>query len=240
MPNTTERQQKYLKLVGASLLGFFLLTIVAMLVYPGGTYTDPTTTRYLFSLNFFSDLGRLETFLGERNLIAMPLFVAALVTAAIGQVLYFRIKLSFFRSSAYRLAFVGSIAGSLTGLGYLGVALTPWDILGPLHLHFVHFTFLSFMVAVICYTGAIFRNPIYPNFYAWVFLSFAVILGSYLWLLFFGPAADTTAGLMIQAVGQKVIVYSQFVCMAFQLWGAMTLLKREEPNAQNDADLLAT
>lgn len=238
MINTRQSKQKYLKLAAASLLGFFLLTILAMLVYPGGTYADPTTQRYLFSLNFFSDLGRVKTFTGEPNLLSMPLFVAALVTAGLGQLLYFRIKLSFFRKSAYLPAFIGSIAGSMTGLGYLGIALTPWDIMGPLHLHFVHFTFLSFMVAVICYTWAIFRNPRYPNFYAWIFLSFGFVLGLYLCLLFFGPATDTTAGLMIQAVGQKVIVYCQIICMAFQLWGAMTLLKKEESNAL-DTEILS-
>jgi hypothetical protein len=36
---------------------FVVLTVVAMFVYPGGTYTDGTTVGYNFFRNFFSELG---------------------------------------------------------------------------------------------------------------------------------------------------------------------------------------
>ena len=56
---------------GASLLlytsgQFFVLTIVAMFLYPGGTHLDPSAAHYEFTRNFFSDLGatriRVERF----------------------------------------------------------------------------------------------------------------------------------------------------------------------------------
>ena len=43
---------------------FFVLTIIAMLVYPGGTLHDATTDAYSFLNNFFSDLGRSRDFEG--------------------------------------------------------------------------------------------------------------------------------------------------------------------------------
>src|SRR6266487_2457768 len=53
---------------------FFLLTGIAMLLYPGGTMTDPHRHGYAFFSNFLSDLGRTSTPSGQDNLASRLLF----------------------------------------------------------------------------------------------------------------------------------------------------------------------
>ena len=40
---------------------FVVLTVIAMVFYPGGTHGDPTTKGYSFFRNFFSDLGFIHS-----------------------------------------------------------------------------------------------------------------------------------------------------------------------------------
>ncbi len=48
---------------------------------------------------------------------------------------------------------------------------------------------------------------------------FALLVG-YVWLLEFGPsAAASYQGQVIQATGQKVIVYAAIMSVTFQAWG---------------------
>ncbi|MDQ2713331.1 MAG: hypothetical protein M3Z08_00285, partial [Chloroflexota bacterium] len=46
------------RLAVAVCLLFLLLTVIAMLLYPGGTMANHHSQGYTFFLNFFSDLGR--------------------------------------------------------------------------------------------------------------------------------------------------------------------------------------
>ncbi|UCC65565.1 MAG: hypothetical protein JSV36_11180 [Anaerolineae bacterium] len=80
--------------------------------------------------------------------------------------------------------------------------------------------FRTFAVAVIYYTVAIFRERNYANRFGFVFVAFGVLLVLYLFLLTVGPAYDSPDGLMIQATGQKVIVYAMIVSMFIQAFGA--------------------
>lgn len=64
-------------------ISFLILTTIAMLVYPGGIESDPTTVGYLFFTNFFSDLGRIIAFSGTSNLASRSLFVTALTIEGI-------------------------------------------------------------------------------------------------------------------------------------------------------------
>ena len=60
-------------------LSFFLFCIiVSMYIYPGSTYINHDTTRYLFNENFLSDLGRTITHGGQNNFHSSFLFNFAL------------------------------------------------------------------------------------------------------------------------------------------------------------------
>lgn len=224
-------QKHTFPLVMTSTLQFIVLTIIAMLVYPGGTLTDPTTERYSFFTNFFSDLGTLTSYNGSSNLAANVLFATALTGAGLGLIYFFAVFPMYFQENRYGrfLSLLGSVCGVITGLGYIGVAFTPADQFIYFHILFVQIAFSAFLGAAIFYTATIFTHPDYPNQYAIVYILFAVLLAVYLWLIFFGPDADTLTGVQIQATGQKIIVYAAILTMFIQAYGAHQFGKRPLP-----------
>ncbi|MGD8625043.1 MAG: hypothetical protein PVF47_20690 [Anaerolineae bacterium] len=213
--------------VAASCGQFVVLTLVAMLVYPGGTVADPATKGYSFFRNFFSDLGRTVTPRSEPNTVSLALFVVALTLAGLGLALFFLTMPSLFRRP--RPARVCSLAGSsfgvVAGLSFAGVAFTPANLVLPVHALFVQVAFLSFFVATLGYTAAIVLAQDYPRRHLAIFGAFALLLAGYLWLLFFGPELDSPQGLLIQATGQKIIVYAAVLSVGLQAVGARRVLK---------------
>jgi hypothetical protein len=207
---------------------FIILTTVAMFFYPGGTYTDHNATGYSFWSNFFSDLGRIETFLGVSNTVSRSLFTTALSFAGLVLILAFAALPQLFTrvKAARRLAVLGSIFGIISAISYLGIASVPSDFHLLTHKLFVYIGFTSFLLVVALYSAAIFRSKYYPRAYAFTYLGFAVILALYLVLLFAGPKAETALGDKIQATGQKIVVYAEIVCMFIQSYGALQVQKR--------------
>lgn len=221
MSRVGQRQRPF-RLVIFACAQFILLTFLAMLLYPGGNWTDPHTERYLFLRNFFSDLGLIVAHNGEPNWPAAALFVIALTGAGLGLIAFFLTAPRLFRHSRAALALsrLGSLFGVACGLSYIGVAFTPADRLMAAHVNFVYAAFTSFLVVVIFYGAAIMLHGRYPRRYAAAYALFAVLLAVYLWLLFFGPDIRTDSGLVIQATGQKVIAYASVVVMLYQAYGA--------------------
>jgi hypothetical protein len=200
---------------------FVLLTIIAMLFYPGGTHDDPTTPGYLFFRNFFSDLGLTVLPSGESNTISFLLFTLTLTLAGLAIILFFLSSPALFKHTPGRIpSLLGSFIGVFSGLFYIGIAFTPANLYSEWHGNFVLLAFSSFLLVVIFYTIAIFLNEDYPNHYAYAYLVFAVLLGAYLWLLFAGPN-----DLRVQATGQKAIVYAEIICMFIQSYGAWNIEK---------------
>jgi hypothetical membrane protein len=64
-------QHKYLSqsiyLVYIALILFVSFNLIAILFYPGSTYLNHETTKYSFTNNFLSDLGRTVTHKGIPN-----------------------------------------------------------------------------------------------------------------------------------------------------------------------------
>ena len=198
-------------------LQFMVLTVVAMFFYPGGSFTDRTSTGYSFLGNFFSDLGLTKTYRGDSNLVSSLLFTAALSLAGVSGVLFFIALPRLFSGTraGKLLSFTGSVFGVFSGISYVGIAFAPADLHLRTHLKFVFAAFGFFFLVVVLYVIAIFLNKRYSNFFAFVLAAFAVVLGIYLWLLFAGPKNPA-----IQATGQKIVVYAEIVCMFIQGYGA--------------------
>jgi uncharacterized membrane protein len=108
----------------------------------------------------------------------------------------------------------------LAGLCFIGVAFTPSNLSRGWHIQFVIRAFQFFPLAVFFYMIALFLHPHYPRRYAWIFAIFWLLLVGYYWLLNNGPATDTAQGLVIQAVGQKIIVYASIISIGLQALGA--------------------
>lgn len=215
-------RRRVFELVAAGCVLFVVLTALAMLVYPGGTITDPTTRGYSFFTNFFSDLGRTETRGGHPNLLAAALFFIALTGAGSALVTFFLAFAGFFTRTRFDrvLAWLGTFAGVIAGVCFIGVAFTPANLASALHNQFVFAAFEAFTAATIVYFILLLRAPDYPRRYAAVFGVFAVLLALYLGLLFGGPSPRTPEGLLIQATGQKIIVYASIISVLIQSLGA--------------------
>ena len=100
----------------------------------------------------------------------------------------------------------------------------------------VKVAFNSFLITVVLYAIAIFKNPVYPNLYSWAYLIFGIRLALYILIKLFGPGSKTPQGLAIRVTTQKIVVYAQIMCMMVQAYGAWMLNK----NLGKDIGLLKT
>lgn len=194
--------------ISASAL-FFVLTIAAMLLYPGGRVGDHESLGYSFFTNFFSDLGQTRTYGGHANYPSLVLFCIALGATGIAAAVFFLTFSRLFepRSAARRWGGAGGIFGIFAGLCFIGVAATPWNLYLQAHNQFVLWAFRLFLLAAICSGTAAVLGP-RTRACAYVFASFSALLIAYITLLTIGPPAGTATGAAVQATAQKIIVYA--------------------------------
>jgi hypothetical protein len=210
-------------LIGFAAYG--VLNILAMIFYPGGTYNHADRSGYAFLGNFFSDLGMVNTYAGEPNTLSFFLFASALILVGLVLILFFLLLSTFFpeRLMRVKLNKAGSVAGILSGISCIGIALTPWDRFQIAHMFFAYCLSASFLAVAILYSIAIFNNPAYPNGYAIVFIAYFFILLVFVALMLFGPDLESAAGQTILAAGQKICIYSGMICIFIQVIGALIL-----------------
>jgi hypothetical protein len=215
---------------------FVVLTVVAMLIYPGGSAFDRDAGGYAFFHNFFSDLGMTETYVGAGNAAAMLLFTYALVCVGVALVAFgfavTRLKVATRgpggdpARGAPAAVVVAAVAATISGVSYVGIALTPHDLAGAAHNQFVNFAFGFLLVFVLC-LGFLEVRAGWPRRLIVANFVYAVLLAAYVYLLFWGPATDYERGLVIQVVAQKVIVYSSIINLGWQALGFRRALRRE-------------
>jgi hypothetical protein len=205
---------------------FIILTLVAMLFYGGGSYYHPYNPGYDFINNYFSDLGLTKSYNGKSNMISSVLFAIAACGAGISMFPFFLAFPSYFTKKSWIAKYssiIGSLIGIFAAICYIGIGLTPYDLYLSEHYFFVYSAFTSALFMVIAYSIAMVLNKDYPKKYAIVFICFGIVLFAYVMLLFFGPTWETQAGLLIQVVGQKVIVYLMISTLLVQGYGALKL-----------------
>ncbi len=201
---------------------FVVLTLVGMLVYPGGSHSNLAQAGYSFSNNFFSDLGLRTAHNGQPNLAAGALFFVALTLAGLTLGLFFIQFRGFFLETRRDqiISLVGALLGVGAGICFVGVAFTPADVALEAHILFVTWAFRLFPLAVLCFTLVMFNSEALPRGYGYVLLGFFALLAAYYLLLTQGPGFETANGLVIQAVGQKIIVYASIVSIMVVSVGA--------------------
>ena len=152
----------------------------------------------------------------------MILFVVGLCGAGSSLGLFFIAYTQFFRETWWLrgLSWLGTLAGAAAGMCFIGVALTPANLSQGAHGQFVLWAFRLFLAAVCLYLPALALGRQLPRRSALVFLVFAALLAGYIALLTNGPKPNTPEGLVIQAVGQKTIVYASIVSVGVQALGA--------------------
>jgi hypothetical protein len=196
---------------------FVALTAIAMLVYPGGAVYQLDTNRYLFLRNFFSDLGATITPSGRPNFVSHVLFGVALGSVGLALILASsNWKVIVARGGAARTAGVASqIVEVAAGLGFIGIAATPWNLVLDAHNGFVRLAFGFLLVYDLCLLMIQISNR-WTAAYTAVNAIYLLILLAYVGILFFGPRVDTKSGLEFQVAAQKIIVYASVVNLGLQ------------------------
>jgi hypothetical protein len=164
---------------------------------------------------------------GNPNTVSAILFFVSLSLAGIGLIVFSLAFPRFFSStrSGRVLSGLGAIAGVLSGICFIGVAWSPADVFLDAHVFFVIWAFRFFPVAVLFFAIAVFRQPEYANGYGWALAAFGLLLIGYLVLMTAGPPRDSPGGLVVQATGQKTIVYAAIISTLIQSVGANRKLR---------------
>lgn len=194
------------RLLRYAALQFVVLVGLAMAFYQGGTWWDPTAPGYTLSRNFLSDLGMTRAFSGATNYVSCALFTIALASLGLGLVPFawsWR-RFAFARGRAGAAGHASAVIGTLCGLAFAGIGITPFDL--ALHTHNA-LVLVGFGLLPV-YIGALgvllWRNGHRGALLASSVGYLAVVLG-YAALIFFGPTLATPDGHRLQVVGQKII-----------------------------------
>lgn len=209
---------------------FIVATSLAMAVYPGGTALNSSEIGYHFWLNFLSDLGRTRARNGASNALASLLFTFGLCCAGAALAVFsVGFAALFWNGLGQRVAgAMGATTGVLAGVCFAGVAINPANINGYTHAVYVVWAFRFFLLSSLCFSLVIVRQNLYPRALAGIFAVFTALLFAYLLLLARGPDTDSLRGLMIQAIGQKLIVYAAIACVGAQALCARRFVMRQK------------
>jgi hypothetical protein len=213
MPRTAHRRAGVLLYAA---IQFVVLTGCAMATYAGGTAFDPTTPRYQLSGNFLSDLGATHAFSGRANYLSSGLFLVALATigAALVAFAWTWRGFAFGRGRARGAGIASQVLGTGSGLAFIGIAVTPWDLALGLHNALVVVAFALLLLYVACLTLLLWRNRVSGARLAANVVYLMMIVG-YVALVLLGPRFDTERGHMIQVTGQKLVVYGSMIHIAY-------------------------
>jgi hypothetical protein len=142
----------------------------------------------------------------------MILFTSALTIWGLSVIPFFLALRTLFAEQNVEkfLSTIGSILGVIVGIGLIGIAYTPADVLGLLHIIFVYIAYLSLFVLGILYSITLFKTKVLVKQYAIIFLIWTV-------LFFFT--------LSMGIVGQKIGRFSTIFCFACVGYGAWKLEK---------------
>lgn len=202
---------------------FVALTTIAMIVYPGGNYTDPRATGYVFAENFFSDLGATTTWWGRTNHASAALFALALASigaAFVGFAATWRVHVTP-RGRARGLGVAGQVLATASGTAFVGVAVTPINLALDAHNTFVLAAFGLLLGATACTTIAWWRNAapraqlVASLLYVAAVLAYLAVTIAALRVGF----ADAGAR-RVMAVAQKLVVYAS---MGYVVYLTVTL-----------------
>jgi hypothetical membrane protein len=199
---------------------FLVLTAIAMLLYPGGNDQDTAAPGYSFTLNFFSDLGATRAYSHQASAAANGLFIYSLVFVGI-TLAAFGLAAREIRGEAGKgrvAAALAAAAAIISGLAFIGIAATPWNLAPAAHLDFVQAAFGFLLLFNLCLTALEIRARWNRRLIA-ANVVYAVLLAAYVWLLFWGPTIETRHGLITQVVAQKAIVYASILNLGWQAIG---------------------
>lgn len=211
--DTAYRRAGWLRYAAAQ---FVVLTGSAMVLYAGGTWFDPTASRYRFTENFLSDLGMTRAFSGHGNYASSALFALALASLGVATIAFawcWR-GFAFAAERARGAGHVSAGVGTASGLAFIGVAVTPFDRALTAHNTLVVAAFGLLLVYVAALSFVMWRNDVRgARFIA--NLCYLALVAGYVATVVLGPRFDTERGHTVQVVAQKTIVYASMLHVFF-------------------------
>ena len=187
-----------------SIVLFCFLNIISMFLYPGGSIHDKEQSGYMFTKNFFSDLGTTISYSGVDNILSCILFNMSLCICGFTFIMLFTKVQGIFKFKV--LSFFATLFGVLGGICFIGVAFTPADLLLQPHIMFAHGIFRCLLVASILYSILIFKTEGFDNKYAYGFISLGIAVFTYVMISEIGPdPRSNPMALVLQVVSQKAI-----------------------------------
>lgn len=204
---------------------FVVLVACAMALYAGGSYYDPDARGYELTHNFLSDLGFTRMWSGRSNLASMVLFTIALASLGLALIAFawtWR-HFAFANGRARWAGRASAVFGTASGLAYVGIASTPFNLVMHWHNGFVIAAFAFLLGYVACLTAVMARNGATPRQRLVNLVYLAVVL-AYVVLVVFGPGFGTETGFRTQVIGQKIVVLTSML----YLWQLTTSILRRE------------
>lgn len=203
--------------------------VVAMLVYPGGTFRDHSTSGYQFFHNFFSDLGATIALNGEPNHVGAWLFVLSLVAVVVGMgaTLIALVRLYSRSPKARSLARIAGVIGLFVCACFIAVAATPENRVLDLHILVTRMAFRAFPGVALFLGLASRRVEGVPARATAAWFVLLVVLVAYVLVLDFGPRASTPIGLVVQVTAQKAVTVVAVMLLVYQAGVAERLIQRE-------------
>ena len=192
-------------------------------MYAGGTINNPESMGYSFTRNFFSDLGKFTT----ENIISAMMFNLSLIVCGWSFAAYFFYFTKLFNQNTiiHILAKVGSFAGIIGALCFIGVGLTPHNLFLDYHIVFVNWAFRSFLLAGILLSVVLYKDNRFKNIFAMGYFIFAILTFLYVLVLEFAPNPKISDfSLIFNVIAQKIIVFTFITSILYQSFGNSKLL----------------
>ncbi len=210
---------------------FVVMTFVAMLFYKGGSKFAVNAAYYDFFSNFFSDLGQVDGFAGQDNLVPFVFFELACFLMAACYAMFFPVLPAAFAGNpkGRRLTLVTSFFGVLASAFVIAVAFLPEDINMKLHVYAATGAYLFIGIAAFVAAGATWKVKAYPRatawagiaiwILAWTFAAAAAILGT-----------GTPEALFVVVTLQKLGQYAICFWSTLFAWATLRILRSGTPN----------
>lgn len=191
---------------------FLVLVPIAMAVYAGGSYWDASAPDYGITRNFLSDLGMTHSWTGRSNTASAVLFSLALATVGVALILFCGSwkRFAFGQQRARFAGHASAALGTASGVAFVGIACTPFDVALAWHNTFVFVAFTMLLGYVIALAVVMARNGA-TRVQTAVNLAYVALVLGYVALIFFGPRLHTEHGFRVQVVGQKIVAFGSML-----------------------------
>jgi hypothetical protein len=211
----------------------FVLATAAMLLYPGGTYLNPTARGYSFWQNSISDLGATVSWSGQRN-YASPFLLAACASLLLGAAGCFMVLLPIYSSSLLMrwLTRVASALVLVAGVSLAAATATPQDRYPVLHGRLSIIAIASFPAGTAILGITSLLNPQIRRRAAAVWFVLAAIILAWASRIFDRPT--TPLELAVPVTLQKIVGFSLIAALLIQGYEAERSLTERNASARSN------